>query len=376
MKGQKAIPLARPLLDDREEKIIKKVLSSGRLVRGPFAREFEKRIRQLVGVKYAISMNSGTSALFSILKSIGIKSGDEVLAPALTFPAAVETIVMLGARAVFVDVDENEFNITPEGIRQKISERTKCLITVDLFGVPCRYDEIKKILKSSKRKIFLIEDAACAIGSSFNGRMCGSFGDASILSFHPRKVITTGEGGMVLTNKTYIAKEVEMLKNHGISRSGSFVKAGLNLRMGEIEAAMGIMQLEKLSSIISKRKKLFARYAKRIGSYFKLQHSPDRSNINFQTLCVILPIKRGKRERIRNSIIEGMKSKGIELQVASYCVPMLPAYKKWADGSDFPNARLIHSCGIALPLHNHLSLSDVDYVCKSLLDLCKQTSIV
>jgi len=359
------IRLCTPWVDDTEIGAVANVLASGRLVQGPVGRRFEESVRDIVGVKHAIAMSSGTMSIWAVLQALGVGPYDEVIVPALTFPAAAECVLMVGAEPVFVDVSERTFNLDPDLLAASMTPRTRVVITVDQFGVPADYHAIEKIV--SDGDAVLVEDAACALGSSLGGRPCGSFGRAAVLSFHPRKVITTGEGGMVLTDHDALALNVERLRNHGLDEGGCFLSAGLNLRMGEVDAAIGLAQLGKLGGIVRRRTELAGVYRAELGGLLRLQEAPEGSIVNFQTLAAVLPEAFDGAGRDR--VIEEMGRRKIELRVASFSVPELAPYGLLVEDRTFPVAKRIHEGGVALPLHPAMSEGDVRVVCKALKDV-------
>ncbi len=359
------IKLAHPWIDGEEVRSVTSVLKSGILVRGEKCKEFEAKVAAMVGVRYALALNSGTSAILALLHAIGIGSGDEVVLPALSFPAAAECIVMLGARPIFVDVQRDSFNIDPEQVEGAITARTKAIVAIDQFGVPADYPRLENI--ASAKGVVLIEDAACALGASWNGRACGAFGRGAVLSFHPRKVITTGEGGMVLTDDENIARSVEKLRNHGLDREGKFTAAGLNFRMSEIQAAIGVCQLEKLKAILEKRGRLAAFYRRQLGGYLDFQTPPCGSRATWQTIVAVL--KEGAQEEERNRIIAEMAKRRIELQVASFNAARLEPYRDFCRGQNLPVSNMVHDSALALPAHSQMGEEDAAEVCETLKEV-------
>jgi perosamine synthetase len=318
-----------------------------------------------VGVRRALAMNSGTMAIYAVLHSLRMEFSDEVVIPALTFPAAAECVMLVGAKPVFVDVSRDSFNLDPRLLGEALTDRTRAVIVIDQFGVPADYAAIRRELQG--RNVFILEDSACALGSSLDGRPCGSLGDASIFSFHPRKVITTGEGGMALTDDPGMAVRLDMLRNHGIDETGNFMSAGLNLRMGEMEAALGLCQLKKLDTIVEKRRMLAAGYERMLSGLVRFQRCPEGAQCNWQTLAVVLPPRFG--ERGRQAVIAGMLERGMELRIASFCVPELVPYRALTGGRSFPEAAEVHRCGVALPLHPGMSGEDAAAVAEALKEV-------
>jgi len=364
-RDEKWIKLAAPLVGLEELNALKEVLESGRLVRGEKTKIFEYEISKFVGIKNSIALNSGTSALFALFKAIGLSSGDEVILPALTFPAAAECAVLLGAKPVFVDVSPETLNIDPTGVVRALSERTRVIVAIDQFGVPADYEPLLEI--AQKNGVILIEDAACSLGAFYKGKPCGSFGKASILSFHPRKIITTGEGGMVLTDDDELSQKIDSLRNHGIGRNGDFEDAGLNLRMSEIHSAIGICQMRKIHEILKRRKEIKSIYEKKLSGFVKFQKEVEGGQSSWQTIVVMLDAKLGSR--VRDSIISTMAQRKIELQVASFSAGRLKPYRRFCGGEKLEVSDYVHECGLALPAHSLMDEEDAEFVCKSFIEV-------
>lgn len=245
------IPLSKPMISREEIEMVANVLESGQLAQGPFTEEFEKAFSNYIGVKYGVAMNSGTSALHVALASAGIKSRDEVITTSFSFISSATSILHQNAIPVFVDIQEDTFNIDPEKIEEKITGRTKALVIVHLFGNPCDMKRIKEIVE--EKDLILIEDCAQAHGAEYMGKKVGSFGDISCFSFYATKNMTTGEGGMMLTNDEEIAEKARMIRNHGQREKYIHYVLGYNYRMTDISAAIGLIQLKKLDRMNDKR---------------------------------------------------------------------------------------------------------------------------
>lgn len=333
------------------------VLESGRLVQGPLVERFEHAVAALVGRRYAVAVSSGTAALQLALKVLQIGHGDEVLCPALSWPSPAHAIRMAGAKVQFVDVDQDEWNSTGEALRAARSGNTKAAIVIDQFGNPARAQEIRQALGV----LPIIEDAACALGSQFPSGPCGTLGRVSCLSFHPRKVLTTGEGGMCLTDDEEIAEKLRMLRNHGQMRDEFVVAAG-NFRMTEIAAALGLAQLSRLDGIIARRRRLAALYRDGLGDELTLQRTPAGGQSNYQTLGVILP-----QGHDRNSVREKLWSRGIEAGLLSFAIHKLGSFA--GNDASLPIAEHIAARGIALPLYPQMRDTEVQEVVASLQGL-------
>ncbi len=356
------IPLARPFIGPGEIAAASEALGSGWLVRGPRVEALEKAVAGLAGVDHAVAFSSGTAALWAAMRCLGVGPGDEVVVPALTFPAPAAAAVFNGAAPVFADVDPGTFNIDPRDVGRRMTDRTRVLVAVDQFGMPARAPELERIAK--RHGAVLLVDAACSLGSRLEGRPCGSFGEASALSFHPRKVVTTGEGGMVLTGHYGMARSLRAVRNHGIDDSGRFEAPGLNLRMGEVQAAVGVVQVGKLEEMVARRRELARVYAGLLPPEIRLQEVERDAEPNWQTLAAVLPEAAGEAGRDR--FVEILRGQGIEAGPASHCVPALPAYSAFArDPEDFPNALRVARLGVALPLHHSLGIGEVEEVARA-----------
>ena len=363
------IPLAKPLNGVNIKKLddyFKEVIKSGFLTQGKFLKKFEENIKNFFEVKYAIGVSSGTAALHLSLIAIGIKEGDEVILPAFTFPATANVVELLGGKPVFVDVDLKSFNIQIENLEKKITSKTRGIIPVHLFGNPCQIVEIKNI--AEKYGLFIIEDAAGAIGSEIKGKKCGTFGDIGCFSFHPRKTITTGEGGMVITNNTKLAKRIKILRNHGIDKKKKdLLLPGFNYRMNEIEAFLGHIQMLKIREIIKERRRIFEYYKKMLLKipFISIQEVIPENQPVFQTLVIYS--KRFNSEKIINYL----KKYGIESTIGTYAVPFLTYYRKkyGYKKKDFPNAYKLYKNSVALPFYNYMRREEIKFVTEKLKEV-------
>ena len=245
------VPISKPLLDDRDINRVVEVLKSGNLAQGERVREFEKRFAVYLGVKYAVAVVNGTAALDLALRVIGIREGDEVITTPFTFIATANCVLYQGGRPIFVDIDGKTFNINPELIEKRVGKRTKAIVPVHLFGNPADMDSIMQIARD--KSLFVIEDAAQAHGATIGSKKVGTFGDLSVFSFYATKNMTTGEGGMITTNNADFAARLGLLRDHGQERRYEHIMLGYNLMMTDIQAAIGIGQLERLEEMNAKR---------------------------------------------------------------------------------------------------------------------------
>ncbi len=363
------IPLFKPYFDNEEVEEIKKVLDSGWVSQGPEVKEFEEKIANYLDVKYAIAVTNCTAALHLALLGIDIKNGDEVLVADFTFPATGHSVLYCGARPVFIDADIKTYNIDPELIEEKITDKTKAIIPVHTFGQPAEMDEIIKIAKNNNLKV--IEDAACAFGAKYKDEYAGTIGDAGCFSFHARKGITTGEGGMVVTNNKDLAEKIRHLSVFGMTSAWDreksdkfiipvFTEAGYNFKMSDITAAIGVAQLRKLDKIIERKRELAKYWDEKIQEIGLIEPPYVGENVKhiYQSYVSILDMRIN-----RNKVIEMLMKKGIQTQIGTYASHIQPVY-------DFkgkcPNSSEIFNRSLALPMYYKLEEKDIDMVAASL----------
>ncbi|HEX4354501.1 MAG TPA: aminotransferase class I/II-fold pyridoxal phosphate-dependent enzyme [Polyangiales bacterium] len=343
------IPLSRSVLGQEENDAVARVLASGRLVQGERVAEFEQRVASRVGRKHAIAVSSGTAALRLALEALAVERGDDVLVPDLTWPSPGHAVMEVGAHPVLVDVDPREWNARPEAMAEARTARTRIAIAIDQFGCPSRSEAIARALPGVK----LIVDAACSLGSHIGAHACGALGVIACLSFHPRKLVSTGEGGMCLTDDDALAARLRELRNHGQSAPGKFARASGNHRLSEIAAAIGIVQLGRLDGMLRERARLAAAYGGALAE-FDLQRAPEDATRNHQTFGLLLPASHD-----RDSVVERLRALGVETARLSYALHTLPQFTGVnASQRGFPNASAIADRGLALPLWPGLSDDD------------------
>ncbi len=316
------IRLTKPLLEGVLDGI-KDILAGGFLVQGKHVESFESMIANFVSRTHAVALNSGTSAIQSALMALNLGSHDEVIVPDFTFPATANAVVNAGARPVLADIDLATFNISVEAVESLIGPATRAVMPVDLFGLPAELDKISDICR--RHNIVLFEDAACALGAAINGRKCGSFGKASVLSFHPRKIVTTGEGGMVLTDDDALSDYVRKIRNHGIVSGEGFVLPGFNFRMNELEACLGIAQMTKIDDLIVRRRQAAKYYGELLEGIVEIRPpaEPDRMYHTYQSYVVLLDPKVD-----RDMLIEEMYRQGVEVSMGTYAIHVQPYYSE------------------------------------------------
>ena len=355
------IRLAYPDLEFKEVKSqLKKVIDSGWLTKGPKTEELEDVFCRYLNVKYAVAVSSGTAALHLSLLSLGIGPGDEVIVPDFTFPATSNAVELCGARAVLADIELDNFNIDPGEIKKRITSRTRGIIPVHQFGTPAQMGEILKIAK--KHNLYVVEDAACALGARYKTKMCGGLGDLGCFSFHPRKIITTGEGGAIVTNNLRLAERLRLLREHGMKQKGarrSFQILGFNYRISEVASILGLAQLNKIEAIIKRRVQLndiFRQIISRLNGVSVVPaYVDERSRCAYQAFVV----KMDKGIDIFK-LIRFLKDKGIESTISNTSVHTQPYYRKkygFRKG-ELKNSLLASNTSIALPFHCRMKEKD------------------
>ncbi|QQZ62818.1 DegT/DnrJ/EryC1/StrS family aminotransferase [Paenibacillus sonchi] len=345
------IKLIKPYITFQEvEEDFKRIFESGTFTKGEYVNKFLQEIKTYLGVDHAFLTTSATTALTMCLKSLGIGLGDEVIVSDFSFPATVNVVEDIGAMPIFADVDQDTFNMKSEELERKITQKTKAVIFVDAFGNPSGISKIKGICE--EHQIPLIEDAACAIGSSENGVNVGKIADLTCFSFHPRKLLTTGEGGVITTNKKEIAEIMSVKLNHGaIVRDGmaDFINYGYNYRLSELQAAMGIKQLNKLESIVKSRNSIADEYKKRLHLLgFKRQNSLDNVIHNIQSLVFMVP--EGMN---RDHLIAYLTENGIESTIGTYCLSNTTYYKNKYNSVQ-PIAKYLEKNTVTLPCYDNV----------------------
>ena len=369
MDKRKFIPLASPDINDEDIAEVVRVLKSGMLVQGPEVEELENRIANFIGVKHCIAASNGTATLHMSLIALGIGKGDEVIVPAFSYIASANVIELTGATSVFVDIDIATFNIQTSAIEAAITPKTKAIIVVHEFGLSANISEIVRI--AEQHGIIVIEDAACALGATENGRKVGSFGIVGSFSLHPRKAISSGEGGLITTNDTSLNDKLRILRNHGIKVSGGkmdFVAAGFNYRMTDFQAVLVSSQLKRLEGILETRNRLAEVYFNELdSSCLQLPSTPVGYNHTCQTFHVLLPDQVDQQD-----VISRLRAREVGTNYGAQCIPSQTYYfeKYRLDSSKmFPNALRAFQKGLALPLYEKLTKEDIGYVSKQLNEI-------
>ncbi len=377
---KRIIQISQPSMGTEEWEALKAPIESGWITQGPKVAAFEKQFAERHQVKHALAVSNCTTALHLALLACGIKEGDEVIVPAFTWVSTANAVMYCRATPVFIDIDLATFNIDIKQIKNKISSKTKAIIPVHLFGLCVNVDAIRQNFPELK----IIEDAACAAGAAVNlptgqagGKPAGSMGDIGCFSFHPRKSITTGEGGMLTTNDDAIAAQLNMLRNHGASISeeqrhhgakpyllADYNIIGYNYRMTDLQGALGEVQLKKLDAFIEERNEWADYYTGQLKdiSWLHTPAVPDGYKHGWQSYVTM--IDENKSPLKRNELMEALQQQGISTRPGTHAVHMLGVYAKQFDlkPSDFPNAYAANEYSMSLPLHNRMSKEDYEYV--------------
>lgn len=367
------IRLSSPSIGDEECAAVEKILRSGQLVHGEECVLFEKELADYLGCPSVRVVSSGTAALHLALIALGIGKGDAVLVPSFTFPATVNVVELVGARPVFVDVDTDSYVVNSKNVEAAIEnwqgkEKIRAIMVVHEFGYPANMTEIMQVAKKYDLKV--VEDAACALGTQHKGKKAGTFGDIGCFSFHPRKAITTGEGGAVAIYDSDLADKIGVWRNHGIRRNDAaidFVVPGFNYRMTNFQAALGRVQLKKFDAWLEQRNVLQKKYQNELEGTSMLLPKQMEGHA-WQTYMIVLPIEVDRLE-----IIKQLHNDGVETNLGAQAIHCLAYYrdKYHYQDFDFPNAHRLFKNGLALPFCQSMAVKDVEIVCHRLKSLVK-----
>jgi perosamine synthetase len=345
------VRLASPDVGEAELAEIRDVLASGQLTMGAKVQEFESLLAQAVGVEHAVAVSSGTAALHLAVLALGLGPGDEVLVPAYTFPATGNVVALCGATPVLVDVDPVTMNMDPGDAARRTTPKTKAVLAVHLFGRPAPLEDYPQLPA--------IEDAAGALGATRGGRACGSLGALGCFSFHPRKIVTTGEGGAVSTNDAALAESVRSLRHHGwlpSDRYDDMPWPGFNYRLSDVLCALGIPQLRRLAELHATYERIAAGYGERLAALDVVLPSTDPGDTHGWQAYVIQVDRR-------DEVMAGLRAQGIQCQIGTYALHRLGAYR---DQGPFTGADAAFERALALPLHPRLTESELDRVAEGL----------
>jgi dTDP-4-amino-4,6-dideoxygalactose transaminase len=371
---ERNIAISLPSTGDDEWNAVREPLLSGWLTQGPKVAEFEKKFASYHEANHALATTSCTTGLHLILAALGIGPGDEVIVPAFTWVSTANVVLYCGATPVFADIDPHTFNINPADIAHRVTSRTKAVMVVHLFGLCADMDAIRAVVPAH---IPILEDCACAAGATYKGKFAGTLGLAGAFSFHPRKSITTGEGGMVTTNDSAYAEICDQLRNHGASVSEEirhkgpkpyllpdFNLLGFNYRMTDLQGAVGVVQMEKLSSFIKERQQWADFYCEELAdvNWLRMPSRPTEGQHAWQSF--VTHVDSALAPTPRNEIMEKLQQQGISTRPGTHAVHMLNFYSQKYDlkPQDYPGAQDANDNSMSIPLHNRMSADDYKYV--------------
>lgn len=373
--GRKMIPYGRQTIEEDDIQAVVDVLRSDYLTTGPKIAEFEKMVADYVGAKYAVAISNGTSALHAACFAAGIQPGDEVITTPLTFAASANCVLYCGGTPVFADVDPKTYNIDPEDIRRKITDKTKAIIAVHLAGQPCDMDEIHKIAK--EHDLLVIEDGAHALGSVYKGKKVGTLSDMTTFSFHPVKPITTGEGGMIVTDNEQFYQKMMLFRSHGITREENLMTRndgpwfyqqldlGYNYRITDIQCALGCSQMKKLDRFLARRKQIVARYNEAFADCENIITPYQLPETESGWHLYIVQVKNCDRRKV----FEALREQGIAVNVHYIPAYMHPYYQEHGyKDVHCKNAEEIYSHIITLPLYPALTEEQQKFVIEKIMD--------
>lgn len=363
------IKLIEPMVGDEELSLVKEVLESGYMTEGPKAREFESGFAELVGAKHAITTTSCSTALQICVDAYGIGPGDEVIVPDFTYPVTADVVRLRGGSPVLVDVSETTYNIDSEEVRRALTDKTKGIMPVSLFGHSLDYGPLREIAEMNE--LFIVEDAACSAGARYRDEKTGSMFDMTCFSFHPRKVITTGEGGMVTTDDDELAEKAREMKKFGmkvVDGKWQFMTVGTNYKLSDVLAAIGVVQLKKIDTIIGRRRELASIYDELLeGNEFIKRPEAENGVFHiYQTYATLVT-----KESFRDRLIKDMAARGIETQIGTYSLHVQPSFSSVRRIGDLEHSTRLFENLFALPMANSMTPEDQEFVVKEATDLLK-----
>lgn len=370
------IPYGRQCIEEDDIEAVVKVLRSDYVTTGPAVTEFEKIVAEYTGAKYAVAVSNGTAALHLACLAAGIKEGDEVITTPVTFAASANCALYCGAKPVFVDIEPDTYNIDPTKIEEKITPKTKAIIAVHFTGQPCKMDEIHVIAK--KHNLFVIEDAAHALGADYKGRKVGSISDMTAFSFHPVKHITTGEGGMITTNNKELYDRLVLFRSHGITRDERFLEKteggwyyeqldlGYNYRITDIQCALGVSQMKKLDRFLERRREIAKRYDDAFVNMKGIQIPRQEKGCHNSWHLYVIQVT----DKDRKEVFDTLRNKNIGVNVHYIPVYQHPYYRHNGYETVYcKNAEEYYAHAISIPMYPLLSSEEQDYVIKIIKEL-------
>jgi UDP-4-amino-4,6-dideoxy-N-acetyl-beta-L-altrosamine transaminase len=373
---KKFIPYARQWINEADIRAVTNVLRSDWLTQGTTVAKFEKAMANYTGAKYAVAVSSGTAALHAACFAAGIKEGDEVITSPITFAASANCVLYCGGKPVFADINPDTWNIDPSEIEKKIAQRTRAIIPVDFAGQPVELDKINKI--AHKYNLVVIEDAAHALGAEYKSKKVGGLSDMTIFSFHPVKHITTGEGGMILTDNRDYYQKLLMFRSHGITRDSKFMAKdegawyyemhylGYNYRLTDIQCALGLSQLKRLNQFIARREAIVKRYNEAFGKIEEITIPYEKPDVKSAWHLYIIRLKLDKLKATRRKVFEELRNKKIGVNLHYIPVYRHPYYKRLGYQRGIcPEAEKYYEEAISLPLFAKMTDLDIEYVIKT-----------
>ncbi len=367
------LPVAEPSLGEKELLYVTECVLTGWVSSaGKFVKRFEEMFAEFCGTRYAIATCNGTTALHLALLALGVGPGDEVIVPTLTFVSTASAVSHTGARPVFVDSELETWNIDPNLIEEAITSRTKAIIPVHLYGHPANMSPILDI--AACHNLAVIEDAAEAHGACYKGQRVGGIGDMGVFSFYGNKIITTGEGGMVVTNRADLAEKVRLLRNHGMSPEHRYwhLELGYNYRMTNLQAALGVAQLEKIHTLLAKRRRLFEIYNSKLGSIPGVTLPPSAPWADPVCWLYTILIDKAVFGMSRDALMGSLRKENIETRPIFIPLHLQPLYRDSSSSRPFPNAEVLAHRGLSLPSSANLQTADVDRVAEVISYLSKR----
>lgn len=372
------IPYGKQSIDEEDIRAVVETLRSDFLTTGPKVEEFEKCVAEYVGAKYAVAISNGTAALHAACFAAGIGEGDEVITTPITFAASSNSALYCGGKPVFADIDPVTYNIDPEDIKRKITDRTKAIVAVHYTGQPCDMDSIHKIAK--EHNLIVIEDAAHALGAEYKGNKIGSMSDMTTFSFHPVKHITTAEGGMIMTNNKELYDKLILFRTHGITRDpkllsrdeGSWyyeqIDLGYNYRITDIQCALGISQMRRLDDFVAKRREIAKRYDKAFSENPNIVVPFQKEGCNNSYHLYVIQVKNVNRRQV----FEELRASGIGVNVHYVPVYTFPYYREHGyEAVTCKHAEELYENIISIPMYPDLTLEEQEYVIEKIIELCK-----
>lgn len=373
------IPYGRQTIDEQDIEAVVSVLKSDYLTTGPAVAEFERKVADYTGAKYAVAIANGTAALHAACYAAGIGEGDEVITTPITFVASSNCVLYCKGTPVFADIDPHTYNIDPQDIERKITDKTKAIIAVHFTGQPCEMDRIHEIAK--EHKLIVIEDGAHALGAEYKGRKVGSLSDMTTFSFHPVKHITTGEGGMIVTDNPDLYERLKLFRTHGITRDEHLLNKndgawyyeqldlGYNYRITDIQCALGTSQMDKLPEFLEKRKSIAGRYNEAFADCDVIQTPYQKDGCENAWHLYVIRLKNGRRKEV----FDALRAAGIGVNVHYIPVYTHPYYKGHGYASVCcPNSEEYYKECISIPMYPSLKEEEQQYVIDKVLEYCKK----